>query len=185
MAKVELGISKLLLVGLLASIGPVLTTSRAVAQDTRAVDVTATATVPVNCGFVTSATTNFTLVVNQSDQTFTTATDADGAARVDCNDTGATLTVATLTEGNDNPEKVADGDLGLTGTVTVTQVDGTTDEINLTWPASGSFSASTTETLQLGTTNIDLDLTGTFANSFTVIPEGTYTYTIGLTVAAP
>jgi len=191
MAKVKLGISKLLLVGLLASTGTVLATSRAVAQDVRAVDVTATATVPVSCGFVTSATTNFVLVVNQSNRTFTTAAD-DGAARVNCNATGATLTVMSLTEsysaqgGNVDGEFTAeDGDLGLAGTVTVTQADGTTDTITLTWPAGGSFSASSTETLQLGTTDIDLSLTGTFANSFTVIPAGTYSYTIGLQVTPP
>jgi len=185
--KVKLrGTSKLLLTALVASIGPMLTTSRAAAQDIRMITVESSGTVPVTCGFDTSATTNIVLGVNHRNQTLsdTSTGGTTGAAEINCNQAGATLRVATLTEGS-NPGTVADGDLGLAGTVTVTQADSTTDTITLTWPASGSFSASGTETLQMGNTEIALSLTGTFGSGFVLIPSGDYTYTIGLTVAPP
>lgn len=89
--------------------------------------------------------------------------------------------MANLNEDNDNPHKIANGELSLSRTATLR-----TDTINLNVPASGTFTPSSPVTLEMGQRPIDFHLTATFADSFfTLVPAGTYTYTIGLTISAP
>ncbi len=150
--------SSLLLVGIVG-----------VAPKAMADDFIFNGTVPTTCAFATTPTT--TLTVNQAARTFsgTAAT-----ATVNCNKSTATLQITSVTEGGSNPA-TADQDTDIVATANLTGV--TTASLT----ANRGVTGSTTQTLGLGATSVDLSLNADLSNN-TVLPAGSYAYTVTMTI---
>jgi len=188
MAKVEFkGASKLLLAALLVSM-PSVAVHRAVAQVTGAASVTASATVPVTCGFDTSQTDNIGLVLDRGNSTLSSTNrgangnTGRGAAVVVCNRTGANLAITSISGTIPSTAQTRvnlSADLGFTGATTETL------NVSVAAPMQSFSGSSDSVTLGMGTTNIALDFEVdlTPGNFGATPPTGTYTYMIGLTIS--
>lgn len=184
MAKSNLGVHLnycSFLAALLVAIGLTLTTSRAVAQNTRptTIGIMATGTISGSyCEFSNSETSQLDLNIQPNQITGSGGT---GRARVDCSDAGASLQISGFREDADmNPLDFADGVTGTVGLLTIRGSDrGRISNIML---GQGTTFVPRSVNLGMGTTTIITELV---LSSTQVFPAGTYRYWIDLALTPP
>jgi len=162
---------KLLFPTLLASIALIVTAPRATAQGDQD-DTT--------CGFDTSVTRATTLEVNERTLSLSsTSGGRSGRARVNCNDQSSLR--INVEENPSNPFTLARRDLSLTLNTALSGATNTSR--NTTWMTNLN---PVEIPLEIGQTDITLDLTASFLNSrFSSVPAGIYAYKIDLMLSSP
>jgi len=184
MVQVKFAKSKLLLTTLVISIGSIIAASRALTQGLTTT-VTALGTSPATTRFANpSADRALTLTPQGSTLSTPNSPRAVPGATIFTNQANHNFSITNITEGNDNPVKIADGDVSIA--VTATLGIATTGTASAMREEDNMLTASSQVPLSLGFTSVTLALSADFSpGGFTSVPAGSYTYTVALTLTPP